>query len=81
MGTVINVHNGEWMRRDSGVGAGSDSYYEYCLKSYILLGDDEYLQRFKLVRALAKQTLTSFPVHLLMSLLSLSAQNILTLFS
>ena len=31
---------------DSGVGAGIDSYYEYCLKSYILLGDHEYLQRF-----------------------------------
>ena len=31
---------------DSGVGAGIDSYYEYCLKSYILLGDDEFLQRF-----------------------------------
>lgn len=46
MGTVINVHNGEWLRRDSGVGAGSDSYYEYCLKSYILLGDE----RFQLVR-------------------------------
>ena len=31
---------------DSGVGAGIDSYYEYCLKSYILLGDTEYLHRF-----------------------------------
>ena len=31
---------------DSGVGAGIDSYYEYCLKSYILLGDREYLRRF-----------------------------------
>ena len=27
-------------------GAGIDSYYEYCLKSYILLGDRKYLQRF-----------------------------------
>ena len=32
------------------MGAGSDSYYEYCLKSYILLGDKEYLERFQLVR-------------------------------
>lgn len=46
VGTTINVHNGEWTRKDSGVGAGIDSYYEYCLKSYILLGDHEYLQRF-----------------------------------
>ena len=35
---------------DSGVGAGIDSYYEYCLKSYILLGDEEFLQRFAKVR-------------------------------
>ncbi|XP_014671067.1 PREDICTED: ER degradation-enhancing alpha-mannosidase-like protein 3 [Priapulus caudatus] len=46
MGTVLNVHNGEWVRRDSGVGAGIDSYYEYLLKAYILLGDETYLERF-----------------------------------
>lgn len=46
MGTVLNVHSGDWVRRDSGVGAGIDSYYEYCLKSYILLGDERYLSRF-----------------------------------
>ena len=34
---------------ESGVGAGIDSYYEYCLKSYILLGDEEYLRRFSAV--------------------------------
>lgn len=38
MGSVLNVHSGDWVRRDSGVGAGIDSYYEYCLKAYILLG-------------------------------------------
>lgn len=46
MGTVVNIHNGDWTRRDSGVGAGIDSYYEYCLKAYILLGDERYLERF-----------------------------------
>lgn len=39
MGSVLNVHSGDWVRRDSGVGAGIDSYYEYCLKAYILLGN------------------------------------------
>jgi hypothetical protein len=34
---------------ESGVGAGIDSYYEYVLKAYILLGDDEYLDRFNKV--------------------------------
>lgn len=47
MGTVINVNSGDWVRRDSGVGAGIDSYYEYCLKGYILLGEDAYLERFE----------------------------------
>ncbi|VDK48274.1 unnamed protein product [Anisakis simplex] len=46
MGTVLNVHSGDWVRRDAGIGAGIDSYYEYCLKTYILLGDDDYLYRF-----------------------------------
>ncbi|XP_051960020.1 ER degradation-enhancing alpha-mannosidase-like protein 3 isoform X2 [Xyrauchen texanus] len=46
VGTVINIHNGEWVRRDSGVGAGIDSYYEYLMKAYILLGDKVYLERF-----------------------------------
>lgn len=34
---------------DSGVGAGIDSYYEYLLKAYVLLGDDLFLQRFNIV--------------------------------
>uniref|UniRef100_A0AAX7U0H2 alpha-1,2-Mannosidase n=1 Tax=Astatotilapia calliptera TaxID=8154 RepID=A0AAX7U0H2_ASTCA len=46
VGTVINIHNGEWVRRDSGVGAGIDSYYEYLMKAYILLGDNVFLDRF-----------------------------------
>ncbi|KAG1692971.1 ER degradation-enhancing alpha-mannosidase-like protein 3 [Nymphon striatum] len=46
MGTIINIQSGDWVRRESGVGAGIDSYYEYCLKAYILLGDESYLQRF-----------------------------------
>ncbi|KAH7729181.1 ER degradation-enhancing alpha-mannosidase-like 3-like protein [Aphelenchoides avenae] len=46
MGTVLNVHSGDWVRRDSGIGAGIDSYYEYTLKAYILLGEEDYLHRF-----------------------------------
>jgi len=42
MGSVLNVNSGDWVRRDSGVGAGIDSYYEYCLKAYILLGNYSY---------------------------------------
>uniref|UniRef100_A0AAR2LD28 alpha-1,2-Mannosidase n=1 Tax=Pygocentrus nattereri TaxID=42514 RepID=A0AAR2LD28_PYGNA len=48
VGKTINIHSGEWVCRDSGVGAGIDSYYEYLLKAYILLGDDQFLQRFNI---------------------------------
>ena len=37
---------------DSGVGAGIDSYYEYLLKAYIMLGDETYLDRFNKVTSL-----------------------------
>ncbi|CAH8528221.1 unnamed protein product [Heterobilharzia americana] len=47
VGRVINVRNGDWVRQESGVGAGIDSYYEYLLKAYILLGEPVYLHRFQ----------------------------------
>ena len=46
VGSIMNVDTGEWVRSDSGVGAGSDSYYEYLLKAYVLLGDVESYHRF-----------------------------------
>ena len=32
VGTVINVENSEWVVKDSNIGAGIDSYYEYLFK-------------------------------------------------
>uniref|UniRef100_A0A4W5MQK9 alpha-1,2-Mannosidase n=1 Tax=Hucho hucho TaxID=62062 RepID=A0A4W5MQK9_9TELE len=64
VGTTINIHSGEWVRRDSGVGAGIDSYYEYLLKAYILLGDDLFLQRFNIVSDLTHCNLTPPPLLL-----------------
>jgi len=34
---------------ESGIGAGIDSYYEYLLKAYIMLGDETFLDRFNKV--------------------------------
>ena len=51
-----------FMLTESGVGAGIDSYYEYVLKAYILLGDDTYLERFNKVNYF-----NSFPLkHLIL---------------
>jgi hypothetical protein len=49
MGTILNVHSGDWIVRESGIGAGIDSYYEYLFKPYILLGEKNnyYLSRFR----------------------------------
>ncbi|XP_023336355.1 ER degradation-enhancing alpha-mannosidase-like protein 3 [Eurytemora carolleeae] len=46
VGAVLNVNTGDWVRRESGVGAGIDSYYEYVAKAYVLLGEDKYLDRW-----------------------------------
>ncbi|XP_078483513.1 ER degradation-enhancing alpha-mannosidase-like protein 1 [Ciona intestinalis] len=54
LGVAIDVVTGEWMGKQSGVGAGLDSYLEYLLKAYILFGEkrdldvfDEALQSIK----------------------------------
>jgi mannosidase alpha-like ER degradation enhancer 3 len=49
MGTILNVHSGDWIVRESGIGAGIDSYYEYLFKAYVLLGETnyDYLSRFQ----------------------------------
>ena len=40
------IFTGQWIDRMSGIGAGSDSFFEYLLKSYILFNDDEYLHMY-----------------------------------
>ncbi|ULT80453.1 hypothetical protein L3Y34_010785 [Caenorhabditis briggsae] len=62
MGTVLNVHSGDWTRRESGIGAGIDSYYEYTLKAYILLGDESYLDRFNKHYDAIKRYITKGPI-------------------
>ena len=49
---------GEFCLLDSGIGAGIDSYYEYTLKAYILLGEEDYLHRFN------KVTIASMTPHI-----------------
>jgi len=45
-GNVFNVNTGEWFGKMSGVGAGVDSFYEYLLKSYIVFGNSDDLNKF-----------------------------------
>ncbi|KAG0587339.1 hypothetical protein KC19_2G157600 [Ceratodon purpureus] len=47
VGGHINVFTSEWTHKDAGIGTSIDSFYEYLLKAYLLLGDEEYLHIFK----------------------------------
>ncbi|KAF9354580.1 alpha mannosidase-like protein [Mortierella sp. AD094] len=47
MGNTINITSGDWMSAMTGIGAGTDSFYEYLLKSYVLLGDEDYLDMYE----------------------------------
>ncbi|CAF0994699.1 unnamed protein product [Didymodactylos carnosus] len=70
MGTVLNVHNGDWIIRESGIGAGIDSYYEYLFKAYVLLGEknNDYLLRFhkhyESIMAYVQQGVAMVNVHM-----------------
>uniref|UniRef100_A0A8D0GBF4 alpha-1,2-Mannosidase n=1 Tax=Sphenodon punctatus TaxID=8508 RepID=A0A8D0GBF4_SPHPU len=46
LGNVVNIQTGHWAGKQSGLGAGLDSFYEYLLKSYILFGEKEDLEMF-----------------------------------
>lgn len=41
VGFQINVETGEWIRTESHIGAGIDSYYEYLYKCWALFGDED----------------------------------------
>ena len=47
LGSNINIQSGKWTQTHSSVGAGSDSFYEYILKAYVLFGDPEFLEMFE----------------------------------
>ena len=36
LGNTLHTDSAEWLRKDSGIGAGIDSFYEYSLKVLIL---------------------------------------------
>mmetsp|Transcript_166 Transcript_166/g.325 ORF Transcript_166/g.325 Transcript_166/m.325 type:complete len:769 (-) Transcript_166:1192-3498(-) len=46
IGKGINVETGQWTHPIAGIGAGSDSFYEYLVKAHILFGDKDMLQMF-----------------------------------
>ena len=47
VGEEIDVETGAWVSRNSHVGGGIDSYYEYLLKGSILFGDQDLAQMWR----------------------------------
>ncbi|XP_077582570.1 ER degradation-enhancing alpha-mannosidase-like protein 1 [Stigmatopora nigra] len=47
LGNIVNIQTGDWVGKQSGLGAGIDSFYEYLLKSYILFGEKEDYAMFQ----------------------------------
>jgi mannosidase alpha-like ER degradation enhancer 2 len=48
VGTIIDVNTGEWKNFECQIGARIDSYYEYLYKSWLLFGDTECYEAWKL---------------------------------
>ncbi|EEB06802.1 alpha mannosidase-like protein [Schizosaccharomyces japonicus yFS275] len=48
LGNSIDISTGNWIYPVAGVGAGIDSMYEYALKSFVLLGNIEFYEVWKL---------------------------------
>ncbi|KAI9096525.1 glycoside hydrolase [Phlyctochytrium arcticum] len=47
VGNTLDALTGQWQDTMAGVGAGSDSYYEYLFKAYVLFNEPEYLVTFE----------------------------------
>eukprot|EP00730_Choanoeca_flexa_P004887 TRINITY_DN11830_c3_g2_i2.p1 TRINITY_DN11830_c3_g2~~TRINITY_DN11830_c3_g2_i2.p1 ORF type:complete len:802 (+),score=134.95 TRINITY_DN11830_c3_g2_i2:325-2730(+) len=47
VGNHIDTATGKWTLKDAGIGPNQDSFYEYLVKGYILLDDEEYLEMFE----------------------------------
>lgn len=47
VGSSIDVETGKWTDTTAGIMGGTDSYYEYLLKSYLLFGDKDFDQMWR----------------------------------
>jgi len=46
VGSHIDCESGKWTDKTSTIGSFVDSYFEYCVKAWILLGDEDYRDMF-----------------------------------
>jgi hypothetical protein len=48
VGTIIDVNTGKWKNTESQIGARIDSYYEYLYKGWIMFGDPDLLNAWRI---------------------------------
>lgn len=59
IGTIIDVNSGKWLNHECQIGARLDSYFEYLYKAWLLFGDTECLEAWRIHhRAIMKHMLT-----------------------
>jgi mannosidase alpha-like ER degradation enhancer 2 len=64
IGAHINIQNGEWVQKDSGIGGLVDSFYEYLLKAAVMTSDPEYLAIFNKAYSAVMSTLKVGPWYI-----------------
>ncbi|KAK9239088.1 glycoside hydrolase [Lipomyces kononenkoae] len=57
VGSALDAVTGLWLSAYSGIGASVDSFFEYALKSYILLDDESFLDVFSTAYAAIKENI------------------------
>lgn len=62
VGTLIDVNTGDWKNTECQIGARIDSYFEYLYKAWLLFGDKECYQAWKIHnKAIKKYMFTRVP--------------------
>ena len=64
LGNAIDVHEGTWLAPHAGVGAGTDSFFEYLLKAGVALDDGQLVgMHAKMAAAIREQMTTVGGMH------------------
>lgn len=72
LGNMINVKTGKWKDKYATIGSGSDSFFEYALKAYLLFNVKEYYIIFKVLYDSIVKYLFIFDLYLKMDMYSAS---------
>jgi len=70
LGNTLNVETGVWIHPNAGIGGGSDSFFEYVLKCYVLFADLECWKIFSTVYGAIRRHAFKQPWYVEVSMLT-----------